>query len=246
MDHARFFCPNLAAGVNPLPPEEARHAATVRRVRLGEAVVLFNGAGAEAVGRVSRADRRRVEVDVARVDRRPFELSRRVTLAVAMPRVHRQGYLVEKCTELGAAAIQPILTERGVTRGGAEAVEKWHRRAIEAAKQSGRAHVPTVELPQPFERILDAVREYHAAAIAHPHEPRRDLHSFFRELPPDGRALVFIGPEGGWSEGELAAARDRPVEWIALSPTTLRTETAAAVVCAVAAEMDALPTASGR
>ena len=130
MQQPRLYCPDLCPGTLELPPEESRHLVSSLRASPGSEVVLFDGAGGEAAGVLQRVDRRRAQVVVGRVTRRPFELAHRLTLAVAMGRAHRQGYLVEKCTELGVAAIWPIVAARSVARPDKDAVARWSRRPV--------------------------------------------------------------------------------------------------------------------
>src|SRR3989304_974418 len=108
----RLYCPGLTMGANTLSVEESPHAANVLRLRGGDPVVLFDGAGREGAGSIARIRSRQVHADVAAVTTRPFETIHRITLAVALAKAHRHAYLVEKCTELGVAGFWPILTDR--------------------------------------------------------------------------------------------------------------------------------------
>ena len=240
MPSHRFYCPSLAVGISELPAEEARHAVTVMRCREGDAVELFNGKGLVAPGVIHQVSKRTVAVQVARTDEVPFELRLRLTLAVAMSKAHRQGYLVEKCTELGVAAIWPIIAARSVTLPGEAAVEKWSRRAVEAAKQSGRAWVPIIAPVVSFGDALNRASEFHLALIC-------DLGTNAapstvvinqienRKSPTDHPVIAFVGPEGGWTDDERRTARDAGLVSVTLSPTILRAETAAVAICAAVA-----------
>jgi len=150
MRRFRLFSPHLASGSVTLPPQESYHAITVLRSKPGQEIVLFDGAGREGRGRVVNIDRRRLVVEVDSVVNRPFLLAHKITLAVAMGRIHRQGYLIEKCTELGVAAIWPIRAKRSVSVPDRKSTEKLTRRSIEAAKQAGRAWLPELSVPQDF------------------------------------------------------------------------------------------------
>ena len=231
----RLYCPNLKEGPNLLSAEESHHAIAALRARRGDKFVVFDGRGHEAAARVERIERRRIQVNADGVTERPFELRHRITLAVAMTKAHRQGYLIEKCTELGVAAFWPILAERSVARPASAAVDKWSRRAVEAAKQSARAWVPTVEAPQTFTDAVGRIGEFDAAAIADPGPSATPFLRFLGNYGEAGRLLVFVGPEGGWSEDESREAAAAGVVRIGLSPTVLRSETAAVTVCAAAA-----------
>ena len=235
MTSCRLFCPEFSIGSVSPPPEEAHHAIAVLRVAVGDEVLLFDGAGREATGLIARVHRKRLTVDVSRIERRPFELSRRITLAVAMPRTHRQGYLIEKCTELGVAGIWPIGTERAVTRPGPAAVEKWRRRAMEAAKQADRAWIPTIAQPQAFKAALKRISEFETSSMTDTGPSLPPFRSFLGSVPVGSSVLVWLGPEGGWSEEETRQAVEAGAVRSTLSPTVLRTETAAMTVCAAAA-----------
>jgi len=235
MPTCRLHCPDLTLGSNVLSVEESHHAIASLRVKVGHEVTLFDGAGKEAVGHVTRIDRRQLSVEVARISEHPFDVPRRITLAVAMPKTHRQGYLIEKCTELGVAAVCPIITNHSVTKPGAGAVEKWRRRAIEAAGQSQRRWVPTVASPVTFAESTGRISEFDAAGLTDVDPSGRLLADFFSALPESSSVLVWVGPEGGWTDAERGRAIKAGAVKVKLSPTVLRTETAAVAVCAVAA-----------
>lgn len=242
MRRYRLFCSNLTAGTVLLSSEETRHALLSLRVKPGQEVTLFDGAGREAHGIVSRADasdghrdrHRPLSVDVGTVICRPFELIHRVTLGVAMTKLPRQGYLIEKCTELGVDAIWPMTTDRSVAKTSDAAVERWRRRAVEAAKQSDRAWVPRILRPNPFAEVLARIGEFDAAGLADV-SADTTIESFLAPQDTRKSALVLIGPEGGWSDVEREQAQEAGLTPIRLGPTILRTETAAVAVCAVAA-----------
>ncbi len=218
-----------------LSPEESHHAAAVLRCKPAQEVVLFDGSGHEAAGRIRRVERRKVSVEVGAIRERPFDLSISVTLAIAMPKPHRQGYLIEKCTELGAAAFWPIVTEHSVSKPRVSTVEKWKRRAVEAAKQSGRAWIPAVEPPTGFSDCLRRVAEFDAVSICCPGPGATPFRQLLDALTGGKALLVFVGPEGGWSDIEHERAIADGAVPTGLSPTVLRAETAAVAVCAAVA-----------
>ncbi len=218
-----------------LPPEESRHAVASLRARKGDEFLLFDGRGREALARIDRITRRQAFLVVEQITERSFELRLRITLAVAMTKAHRQGYLIEKCTELGVAAFWPILSERSVARPVAAAIDKWSRRAMEAAKQSVRAWVPTVDAPQSFSQAVARTAEFSAAAIADPDPSAIPFLAFLGDRGGADTMLIFVGPEGGWTTEECRQAVAAGVVRIRISPTVLRSETAAVAVCAASA-----------
>lgn len=239
MSIVRVYVPDLAPGIARLSREESHHAVHVLRLRHGNAVVAFDGAGKEGLGRVSAVDRGLVGIEVAEVATLGFDVPVRMTLAVAMGKVHRQGYLIEKCTELGVAAIWPMFAERSVAKPRDAATEKRRRRAIEAAKQSGRAWIPQIRSPMLFGDVLKEGSSFEVALIADTDNTLRRLSQFISTAPCDCNALVLVGPEGGWTDAERAQAADAGFAPTSLSATILRTETAAVAVCAAAAILPA-------
>ncbi len=231
----RLFCPELAAGTIRLSREETQHAAAALRLRRGAEVVLFDGRGNEGAARITDFEQRQLTVDVSEITRHPFELPCRLTLAVAMPKTPRQGYLIEKCTELGVAAIWPIIAEHSVTKPAKAAVEKWRRRAVEAAKQSRRCWIPEISPPRSFAESLADSKEVERSFLAHRSDSAVPLCRILASHVLPASILAWIGPEGGWSEPEREQAIEAGATVVLLAPTILRTETAAVTVCAAVA-----------
>ncbi|RME37137.1 MAG: 16S rRNA (uracil(1498)-N(3))-methyltransferase [Planctomycetota bacterium] len=236
MRHPRLFCDPLQPGVVRLSKEEAHHGARVLRLRKGHAVELFDGKGRVSPAEVLRIREGDLELQAGEPTRMPFECRVRLTLAVAMTKAHRQGYLIEKCTELGVAVIQPLETERSVVRPGDGAVEKWRRRAIEAAKQARRAWVPVIEPVRSLPRVVEEFGRYDRVLTADARGDGAPLSRHLCETENGASVLVLIGPEGGWSDAERTLVAQAGAQWIRLAPTVLRTETACAAVCAAVAE----------
>ncbi len=235
MSATRLYCPNLTQGPNELSESESHHAIASLRIRPGDEVTLFDGAGREAIGRVLHTGRRKLQVEVMAIAEYPHDTPRRLTLAVAMPKANRQGYLIEKCTELGVAAIWPVVTDRSVTRPRRRAVEKWYARAVEAAKQSNRRWVPRIADPMSFTESIERVGQLDAVGMADLDSSAGSIVDLMARVPEGGAVGIWIGPEGGWTQKEREFARRAGAESVSLGPTVLRTETAAVAVCAVAA-----------
>lgn len=221
----------LAAGqVLDLPPGPARHA-QVRRVQPGDELLLFNGQGGEWTARVSTMTRQAVRVDLRAHAATERELPQQVTLAVGMPANERMDWLVEKATELGVAAIQPLSCERSVLRLDGERAERkrehWQAQAVAAAEQCGRTRVPRVGAVR---RLSDWLADTPTPGL------RWLLSPMARQgprRPPAGQPLsVLSGPEGGLAPDEEAAARRAGYDTIHLGPRVLRADTAPLAVLA--------------
>lgn len=230
-----MYCPTLTEGIVEVPEQEAHHAGDVLRLRPGDRVVLFDGQGREASANIASVARRGLSAEVRAIEVREFELSIRLTLAVTMPRTQRQGFLIEKCTELGVAEIWPLITERAVAKPGRGVVEKLARRAIEAAKQAQRGFVPKVLPAMNVDEVVKRKGNFDSAMICHDDLQSTSILSVFEAAPRNASALACIGPEGGWSDSELATFEQHGFRKVSLGPNVLRIETAAIAVCAACA-----------
>jgi 16S rRNA (uracil1498-N3)-methyltransferase len=207
----------------------ARHA-QVLRLQADDALTLFDGRGGEWAARVISMGRSEVQVDVLGHDAVERELALPVTIALAMPAGDRMDAVVEKATELGAAAFQPLVSERSVLRlEGDRAVRRvvhWQAIAVAACEQCGRNRVPQVLAVHPLQ---DWLRGLPAAAK----DESRLLLGWRGARPwPAGvvddasRITLLSGPEGGFTEDEEVAARACGFSSVWLGSRVLRADTA--------------------
>ncbi len=228
---ARFFVdtPLTEAGELILPAGAARHV-QVLRLQPGSELTLFDGTGLDWPAEVLRMGRSEVAVRLGEPERIARELSHAVTLAVVMPANDRMDGIVEKATELGVAAIQPLMSERSVLRLSGDRADKklahWRGVAVAACEQCGRSRVPEIMSVQSLSQWLGTL----AASVE---GQRRWLLSPVAAEPIAARAaeagratLVLSGPEGGFSEAEEAAAREKGFVGLQLGPRILRADTA--------------------
>lgn len=229
----RFFVSQpLTAGESvELPPQEAQHLIRVLRGRTGDRVTLFDGGGAEFAAQIQKVDRQRVEVQVLErrdVDR---ELPVSLTLCVALPKGERQKWLVEKAVELGVDRVIPLQTTHGVAQPSDGAMERMRRTVIEASKQSGRNRLMEIVAPRSAAQLF--ADRYAPGIVRWVAHPQAKGGSRRPELAPDVRQLVFaIGPEGGFSDDEAAAAHRGGWKLVGLGARILRVETAAMALAA--------------
>ena len=212
-----------------LPSGAARHV-QVLRLQPGVAVTLFNGLGGEWAARIERIGRSDVAVRIeahTEVDR---ELPLVVTLALGMPANERMDTLVEKATELGVAAIQPLHCERSVLRLHAERAQKkvahWQAVAVAACEQSGRTRVPRIE---PVRGLTDWLAGLPADALAQRWVlSLREREGRAGAVPGQGtpRVLCLSGPEGGLTATEEDAACRAGFTALSLGSRVLRADTA--------------------
>ena len=221
----------LAAGQTlALPTTAARHV-QVLRLQPGDALTLFDGHGGEWDARVAAMARSGVQAEVIAHRGVERELALAVTLAVAMPTGDRMDALVEKATELGAAAIQPLLAERSVLRLAGERAERrrghWQAVAVAACEQCGRNRVPTVAPVQTLGAWLAALHAAPGDSGSRWLLGWRDAAPWPQAVARLGPALTLLsGPEGGFTAAEEELARARGFACVTLGVRVLRADTA--------------------
>ena len=239
---ARLFCPTPLRGgeVIDLPPAVAHHASRVLRLREGDTVTLFNGEGGEFEAPLTRIESRLVSAAVGRHDPVERESPLTVTLLQGLAGAERMDYVIQKAVEMGVAAITPVTTARSVTRldpaRASKRAEHWRSVIVASCEQCGRNRLPSLHPLCDFDAALQSrdPGEYGATAavelslVLSPGEGSA-LTAFDR---PSGAIRLLVGPEGGLSADELAAAQRAGFRIARLGPRVLRTETAGVAVLA--------------
>ncbi len=222
----RLYCSQPISGkAITLPPEAAHHAQRVLRLRQGDPVILFDGSGGEWPGRLLEAGRS-LNVELGPWSPVEREAGLILSLAQALPSADKMDWVVQKAVELGVAAIQPLEAARSVLRLAGERAEKrsrhWLQVAISACEQCGRNRLPTLAPLLPLQTYL--------AQPAAPGELRLLLSPVggprLAELSRPQAVTLLVGPEGGLTEDEIAAAHLSGFQAVTLGPRVLRTETA--------------------
>jgi 16S rRNA (uracil1498-N3)-methyltransferase len=226
-----FAVDRLPDGVEAtLDGPEGKHAATVRRLRAGEQLLLSDGSGGLARCAVDETGRDTLHLAV--VDRWQVPPPRlRVRLAQALIKGDRGELAVELATEAGVDAVVPWRASRCVARWddgprGAKALARWRSTAAQAAKQARRAWTPQVAEPVSTRQLGGVIGNADAAVVLH-ESAQTPLGAV--DLPAEGEFVLIVGPEGGIGDEELAALADAGARPVRLGPTVLRASTAAAV-----------------
>ena len=222
----------VGPGALELSGDQARHLAGSRRLRKGDDFLVFAGDGVEYRARIEDASRERVNATVGDITRREPPPARSVEVWCANVRANRMEWAIEKCVEAGVDVFRPITTERSV-RGqelSESRQERWRRIAIEATEQCGRLYLPVIAPVVGFREAL----EEHDGVLVVANRDGRPWREVAGELPEQGPVVIAVGPEGGFSEDEVASAVEAGAIVASLGPNTLRTETAAVVAAALA------------
>ncbi len=226
-----------------LPPDVAHQARDVLRLAPGDVIHLLDGRGATYPAEVLTLDRRRVVVRLGERQEPQAEFPCRVTLCLGMLKAAKFEWVLQKATELGVAAIQPLLTERAVAAAemtGETRQRRWQRILAEAVEQCGGDRLPTLGAPRPLMHALaqlprDAIAlfPWEAADVAPLRATLAGAIAAAGGLPAVAEVHIFIGPEGGFSAAEAALAKRHGALHVTLGARILRAETAALVAAAL-------------
>jgi 16S rRNA (uracil1498-N3)-methyltransferase len=212
---------------------EIRHIGKVLRLKAGDEVILFDGAGKEYHASLTRLSPREISLTLLREPSSvATESPLRIILGLGLLKASKFDWLVQKTTELGVAEVVPFYSLRVVPRweeGRTRSRQsRWEKIASEAAKQCGRAQVPKIHSPHSFEERLAMKFEGATKILLWEKEPAGSLKNLFAS--PVSSIFALIGPEGGFSDEEALRAREAGFQPIRLGPRILRAETAGIVI----------------
>ena len=211
-----------------LSGDEAHHATAVRRLRAGDVLCLFDGRGGLARATLTGITARGRALDL-RIDERHTAPPPKpaIHLVCALPKGDRQGTLLDMTTQLGLTTFTPLVCERSAVQPGANSVERWRRICLEACKQSRRLYLPVVHSPATLQKIM-AQKPAQAGAVWIAH-PAADAMPVVDAVAQNALhdVTILIGPEGGFTENEIAQALAAGARSLSLGSAILRIETAA-------------------
>ena len=235
--HRFYLTPDkLSANPLELKDQEFHHLTHVLRAKVGSHLTIFDGAGTECHCSVAELSPEKARLNVIQRARTPA-LPYAITLAQALPKGAAMDMIVEKATELGARVIQPLSSERSVTKLALEESDKRHARwqqiSIEAAKQCGNNWLPDIAPLQSAGEFLRQPLKYDLKLIGSLQPGAQSLRQIVQTNAPalqhssTPSALLLIGPEGDFTPAELSAALSAGCLPLSLGPLILRSETAA-------------------
>ena len=216
--------------------KDVNHIKNVLRMKAGEEINVSNGVdGKEYRCGILELSDEQIVCELRFVKEDGVELPSKIYLFQGLPKADKMELIIQKAVELGACGIIPVETKRCVAKLDAKKasskITRWQGIAEAAAKQSKRAFIPVVEMPVPFREALKRGANMEMAII--PYEMAEDMEKtreILGKICPGQEIAVFIGPEGGFEEAEIEAAKEAGVLPITLGKRILRTETAGLTV----------------
>ena len=215
-----WFFASREGGRAAIVGADARHLARSLRARVGEEIEVVDPAGFILTVRLDSVSADRVEGSIVSERAHQSEPAARITIAIANLPAPALDLVLSRCTEAGAAAFHVLQADRSVARGARR--ERWATVCREAAMLAGRLRIPEVAGPSPLAKVIEAAE--------HPVMLVRGAAEALADLKEPRDVTLMIGPEGGWTDRELAAVATKA----GLGPRNLRADTAALVALATA------------
>ena len=228
----RFFCAAAIEGDQVcIDGSEHQHMTKVLRLKQGESVTLFDGSGKEFEATISDVGRNSTRLAIEAVHEADRELVFDLTLGVALPKGDRQQWLVEKCVELGVSRLTPLVATRGVAQPQGKALDRLRRWIVSASKQCRRNRLMDVTPAETVDQFASKAADSHVL-WAHPDPHARLLAEAIADIGKTDSISIAIGPEGGFTFEEVAAAKSAGCQIVTLGDRILRIETAAIAIAA--------------
>lgn len=218
--------------------EDVKHISKVLRLEIGDEIEVSDGQENLYIGEILEINKNKVIAKIKTEWLSTTESNINITLFQSIPKSTKMDWIVQKATELGVKSIVPVSSERTIVQFGnskdaEKKRERWEKIALEAAKQSKRGVVPTVEQPIAFKESLSMGKSNDLNILAYEKESNIGLKKIlnqFGEENPIKNIGIWIGPEGGFDDKEISLLEKFKFETITLGPRILRTETAGAAL----------------
>jgi len=209
-----------------------KHIVKVLRLKTGDQITLFDTNTTEYYGKIREIGKKDILIDILQSKKVNTDSPIKITLLQGLPKGDKMDYIIEKATELGVHTIVPVITERSQV-GERERKKRWERIALEASKQCGRTKPTCIENTLDFNEAIKRYAEKELAIILHVNCEDMAKNYLKNSLQPPQDIILFIGPEGGFSEKEVLFGIEMGFISLGLGPRILRTETASITVLSV-------------
>lgn len=232
--------PQIHTDIATITGSEQHHLRNVLRITPSETIRIIDGQGNIYTAEVLSTDTNLLSSE-ARILTHEFhpQVPPSLTLFQGLPKNDKMTLILQKTTELGITQVVPMYSAHALQKPSRNRSERWHRIVVSATKQCKRAWLPELCEPQTFEASLAQPENFSHRLILNPQteqgSPTQHIKTVLRETPQATAIAFFVGPEGGFSNQEVAAAIENGCIPVTLGTNILRTETAAIVAVAVAA-----------
>lgn len=238
---SRFFTDSSnvdkEAGKLLIRGDDVNHIKNVLRANPGDKLTVSDGSGDVYSVCIESFENDRITATIIDIFTNKTEPPIDITLFQGVPKSDKMETIIQKCVELGVKKIVPVITERTVVKfkdlkDMESKTARWRRISLEAAKQCNRGIVPEVGMPVKLDKAYAASANYAVSLIPYENETYTSMRKYIDGYV-SGSICIFIGPEGGFDEGEIEKAQQHGIKPVTLGPRILRTETAGSAVLSV-------------
>lgn len=229
----QFFVEDTQVGASSVVIEgsDVNHIRNVLRMKCGEKVRISTKSGKNYYAKIAEITECMVRADILEECAKDTELPNKIYLFQGLPKNDKMELIIQKAVELGAYEIIPVAMKNCVVKlddkKAASKVNRWQEIAKSAAKQSKRSLIPTVQMPLSYKLAIEAAKELDVVLL--PYENERGMaatREAIEAIRPGQSIGIFIGPEGGFADAEIALAKEADMQLVSLGKRILRTETA--------------------
>lgn len=229
---------NIDNGFITIKGSDVNHIKNVLRMKKGEELLISNGTDKDYYCKIDEISNDEIRAKIYDIDKVGNELDTEFYLFQCLPKGDKMELIIQKAVELGVREIIPVASKRAIVKldekKADSKVKRWNLISESAAKQSGRIIIPKVKKPMTFSEAVKYTENMDMSII--PYENYKDMNEtrkIIDKMQPGMRIGIFIGPEGGFDEGEIEAAVKAGIERISLGRRILRTETAGMAILSV-------------
>ncbi|RKY35380.1 MAG: hypothetical protein DRP78_05545 [Candidatus Omnitrophota bacterium] len=230
------FPENVSEGYFLIDKQQARHAYLVLRLVVGDEVLAVDGRGMRYLGVIESITSNSAKIKIKqKIFIQPESLE--FVLAQAIPKKSKFDSIVDNVTQIGVKTIIPLLTQRTIVKiqdaKKQEKIVRWQKIALETIKQCGSAYVPEIRPITKFMDLVQTINQYDRAFLCACAKDAVSLKTIIKAHKLEGKILVLIGPEGDFSEQEIAQAKLKGAFVVSLGKNVLRSENAAGVILSI-------------
>jgi len=211
---------------------DQKHIVKVLRLKTGDDITLFDSNSNEYYGKIFSIGKTSIEIEIYKREKVVRESPLNITLLQGLAKGDKMDYIVEKATELGVSSIIPVITER-VQFHSRDRHKRWEKIAIEASKQCGRTKPTVIENTLDLKSALLSSDNDSLRIILHVDGELSIKSHIKNTLQTPLNIILFIGPEGGFTDNEVLLAKELGFISLGLGPRVLRTETASVSVLSI-------------
>lgn len=232
----RFFIKNSLSEEIIINDQDAHHISKVLRLQAGDTIAVIDPDGRAGIAQIKQCSTDHVNLVLQGVLEETKEAPIQVCLAQGLPKSDKMDYIIQKAVELGIATVYPVQMDRSVVQYDASKKkarrERWQKISEEAAKQCGRSLVPSVEPIQNLDELFSHIPDDVTIIMLYEGQAEKGFRQILEEKPA-AAYLLLVGPEGGFSNKEVAAAQKHGASVVTMGPRILRTETASLAAIAM-------------